>query len=128
MISATSIASIAVFMAALWALGVVRAAAGVLETARSAVRAMRDETLDDEAREKAVQRASIRLLGAFASILVRGALSLAAGFLPIWLASATGLATVGSVTGYLARWDVIAVATVAILAGHLAQRRVWPSR
>jgi hypothetical protein len=82
---------------ALWAFGVVGVAANVLATARDAVAAMRDESLDDEAREKAVQRASLQLISASTSILVRSALVFAVSFLPIWLASLTGLATIEDV-------------------------------
>jgi len=125
MIPAVGIASILLFLVALWLLRLVPTAAGALATAQGAVAAMRDPALDDMAREKAVQAASLRLMGAFASIVARGALSLGASLLPIWLADLTGLAAVGAVIDFLSRWDVIVIATVVILAGYVIRVRLW---
>jgi hypothetical protein len=100
----------------------------VLATAQGAVAAMRDESLDDEAREKVVQRASIQLMGAFASILVRGALTFLASILPIWLGSLAGLAEIEEVMDYLSRCDVILIASVVITAGFVIWMRLWRSR
>jgi hypothetical protein len=127
-ITAIAISSIVVFIAALWAFGVARVGAGVLATAQGAVAAMRDESLDDEAREKVVQRASIQLMGAFASILVRGALTFLASILPIWLGSLAGLAEIEEVMDYLSRCDVILIASVVITAGFVIWMRLWRSR
>ncbi len=110
MITATALASIGVFIGTFWVLGVAQFGAGVLVIAGHAVAAMRDKSLDDDEREKAVQRASIQLIGAFFSILVRSALAFLASFLPIWFASLTGLATFEEVFHYLSRWDVIVIA------------------
>ena len=65
MIAGTAIASIGFFIGALWALSISRVGAGVLVITKGAVAAMRDKSLDDVEREKAVQRASIQLIGAF---------------------------------------------------------------
>lgn len=128
MIAATALASIVAFLVALWLSGVVRVGAGVVATAQGAVATMRDQALDDRAREKAVQGASLRLMGAFVSIVVRGALTFAVSFVPIWLASVAGLASIAEVTEFLARWDVIVIGSAVIVAGWLLWRRVWPSR
>ena len=128
MIAAAAIASIGCFIVAFWLLGVARVGAGVLTVARGAVAAMRDENLDDAAREKAVQRASLQLMGAFASILVRSALALLISFLPIWIASLAGLASIEAVVAFLSRWDVIAVASMAVIAGYVIWTRLAPTR
>jgi len=125
MIAATGIASIALFLVALQLTRLVRVSGGAIATARGALEAMRDPALDDAAREKAVQRASLRLMGAFALIVAGGAGSLAVSLLPIWLADITGLAASGDVIGFLSRWDVIAIASAVIVAGYLAWVRLW---
>ncbi len=128
MIPAISIVSIVVFIGALWGSDVARVGAGALTTTQGAIAAMRDESLNDEAREKAVQRASLQLMGAFASILVRGGLTLMVSILPLWLASLAGLAEIEEVMHYLSRWDVIIIASVVITVGYVVWMRPWPSR
>lgn len=115
--AAVGLTSIAVFAAALWALGILRAATAVLAVAQGAVVTMRDAALSEEAREKEVQRAALFLLGAFFSILGRSLLALLLSFLPIWLAEVTGLASGAAVVQYLSRWDIILVAAIVMLAG-----------
>jgi len=128
MIAATAILSIGAFLIAFWRLRVAEIAAGVLVTARDALATMRDEALDDRQRERAVQQASIRLMGAFVSILLRSLLALLAALLPIWAVALTGLAPQDAVVSYLSRWDVIAVATLVILAGFVVWTRLRPAR
>ncbi len=128
MIAAAALASIGLFIGAFWVFGIARVGAGVLVIAKDAVAAMQDKSLDDEVREKAVQRASIQLIGAFFSILVRSALAFLASFLPIWIASLAGLATIEDVLRYLSRWDVIVIASVVVTAGYVIWTRLWPSR
>jgi hypothetical protein len=125
---ATGLLSVAAFMAAFLAVRIVPAAAAAIATAHGAVAAMRDPSLDDLARERAAQRASLRLFGAFGGILLRSALALAAAFLPVLAADASGIAPEAAVTGFLMRWDVIVVLTVLVTAGWLLAWRAWPSR
>lgn len=128
MIVLTAIASIAVFINALWVFGVVQVSSGVLVSTKDAVAVMRDESLDDTVREKAVRRASLQLLGAFMSILLRSALAFAASFLPIWLATLAGLVKTEEIFQYLARWDVILISSIIIAIGYFIWIRIRPSR
>ena len=89
---------------------------------------MRDPGLDEEAREKAVQAAALKLFGAFGSILIRSALALIAAAVPILAADAAGIAAEPAVTGFLSRWEVILALTVIITLGWVLARRAWPSR
>lgn len=127
MIVATAVASLGLFVIALSLSGVMKASAGVLTTTQNTVAIMRDASLDDTMREKAIQRASIKLLSDFASILARGGLALAASLVPVWLMDAAGLADAHAVFGFLSRWDVVLVASVVMVLGYLARRRLWPS-
>ena len=128
MIAATAAASICVFLVAFWALRIVPASAGAVAIARDALGVMRDPALDDASREKAVQRASLRLLGTFFSILLRGAIAFGVSLLPIWLADAVGLASHHKVIAFLSRWDVILIASLLVGLGYLAGKRLWTSR
>lgn len=128
MITATAIASVGCFFGALWAFGAIRVAAGVLGTAQGALATIRDESVSDEVTEKEVQRASLRLMSAFVSILLRSALALLVSFLPIWLASSIGLTATEDVLLYLSRWDVIAILSAALIAGYFMWLRISPSK
>jgi hypothetical protein len=127
MIVATAVASICAFLVALWLVGVIPASAGAVAIARDALSVLRDAELDDAAREKAVQRASVRLLTTFFSILARGAAAIGASLVPIWLADVAGIAPSDHVIEFLARWDVIAIASVVIVIGYLVRVRLWAS-
>jgi len=119
MILLAAILSIATFVIALKALGVIKAGADVLHVSRTAVSVMRDSTLDEEQREVEVQQAAVRLLVLFLSITVRSIMVAALSLLPIWIMSVLGATTVNDVVLFLSRWDVISVSTVALLVAYL---------
>jgi hypothetical protein len=121
MIAAIAIVSIGVFICGLKLFGVFRVAGKAIATAQEAITTLRDKSLDDQTREKKLQRASLQLLGAFISILIRSILTLLSSLVPIWLASFTGLARIEDVISYLSRWDVITISTVFMIAGYF----VW---
>ena len=127
MIVATALACIAAFVVAFRLFHVLEWSRGVVKSTRAAAAILRDDTLDDAAREKAIQRASLGLMGACGSILFRTALSCFASLVPVWLASATGLASSSEVFQFLGRFDVIVGATLVILLGHAVWFRLWPS-
>ena len=124
MILATAIASICIFIGALWLFGVVRVSLGAITTARDAMTTLRDKNLDDETRERAVQRASLQLFSTFASIVVRSAFAFIASILPIWLADLMDLAPLDDVSQFLLRWDVIVIAAVLMTAGYMTRRKL----
>ena len=123
----TAVLSIVVFMLCLKWFGVVKVSHGVLATSRDAVGAMRNQKLDDDEREKIVRKASIQLLAQFFSIFTRVVAVLVASFIPIWAISLTGVTTVDAVFGFLARWDVILVITVVMIAAYFAWVR-WSKK
>ncbi len=127
MTATVALACVAIFAAGLWALGIVRAGTEALAVAQVAVAALRDPRLDDDAREQAVQRASLRLFGAFFSILTRSALALAAAVLPLWIAETAGLVSGEAVMLYLSRWDIILVTSIVMLAGYRLRMLLWAS-
>jgi len=123
MISAVAISSIVIFISALHFFGVIRVATGVLTTAQSAFVSLRNDSLDDRTREKELQKATLKLFGAFFSILFRTMLTFFVSLAPIWVASLIGLVKIGDVIRYLSRWDVILISSVLIVIGYVVWRR-----
>ena len=119
LITFTAIASIGVFIVSFWMAGVARVSSDVLAIASYAISIMRDESLGDDIREKEIQRASIKMLSAFLSILFRSAFALFASFLTIWLADTAGLADTDDVIKFMSRWDVIGITTGIVIIAYL---------
>ena len=126
MTAVVSLVSIFFFLIAFWLAHIVPVAAGALSTAQGAIGVMRDPAFDDEAREKAVQRAAVQLIGAFVSILLRSVATFAAALAPIYAADFLDVAPSETVIAFLARWDVILGASVIMSALFYAKVRLWP--
>jgi hypothetical protein len=124
-LSALAAASVAVFMLAFWRLKIVSSARSAIAIMQNALGVMRDPALDELAREKAVQSASLKLVREAFSLIVRSALALAAAFIPLALADQFGLAPLSGSLEYLARWDVIIVISVVVLFIWVVGGRVW---
>ena len=125
MILATAAASILVFFGALWLMGVVPIAGEVLATTHRTAAIMRDPGLDERAREKAVQRAAVRLLADAASLLARGFVAIAASGIPIWLAHVSGQATTEDVFRVLSGWEAAAMATALAAVVYVVRMPRW---
>ena len=126
MIVATAAASIGFFLVAFWLLRVLPVSASALALARGALETIRDTAIDDLARQRAVQRASLRMFGILVSILGRGTAAVAASLLPIWLADVTDLAASSQVIGFLLRWDVIVSTLIVFVLLYYARTWLWP--
>jgi hypothetical protein len=120
-----SAVSIAAFLVVFQIMQIVPAARRAIDVARRSVGAMRDPGLADEAREAAVQRGSIQLLGAFVSIALRSLVAVGAAWLPIYLTDKAGLVARATIYALLARWDVILVVTAIALFAYYVCSRVW---
>ena len=128
MILTVSVASILAFVIAFWLAKVVPAARKAIQTASGAASAMSSKDMDDEAKEKATQKAAISLLGSVGSIALRSAISLVAAAVPIYAADAAGLAPVDAVVDFMSRWDVIIIVSVVMIIGYIAASRLWPAK
>ncbi|NOE20669.1 hypothetical protein GS634_21275 [Ruegeria atlantica] len=125
MIVAVGLTAVVAFVLALVALRLIPTAISAINIASAAVAAMRDPSLNEEARETAVQRASLRLFGCFGQILWRFLTILAISAAPILTANALGLAETEAVTAWLLRWDVIIILSVSLIALWYLKGRVW---
>ena len=128
MIIAVAVASILAFVLVFWKAGVVPAAQKAIATASHAGKVMSSKELDDEVKEKEVQKAAIGLLGSVGSITIRSVLSLVGAAVPIYGAEAAGLVNADAVIDFLSRWDVIIIVSVVMIAGYLLGRRLWRAR
>ncbi|MGJ5620593.1 hypothetical protein [Sulfitobacter sp. MF3-043] len=86
---------------------------------------MRDPTLDELARERAVQAAAVSLLVLAGSLILRSLLALAAAFIPVLMADLTGFAPLAATLAFMERWEVILIATAIITLGYVAGTRLW---
>jgi hypothetical protein len=112
------------FALGLWKAGVASAAGTLFATAMRGVGAMFDSELDDDAKEVAVRRAGIALLGRSLDLALRFALALAAAALPVYLAAFLGIASPAAVFALMLRIDyILGVSLAAILLGRLLARR-----
>ncbi len=128
MIVAAAVASILAFVIVFWKAGVVGAAQKAIATASHAGKVMSSKELDDDAKEKEVQKSAIGLLGSVGSITVRSLIPLIAAGIPIYGAEAAGLVSADAVIDFLSRWDVIIIVSVVMIAGYLVGRRFWQAK
>ena len=123
-----SLASVLAFLLAFKMLAIPRIAVLSFGTARQAMEAMRDQALNDLERERAVQKASITLLGQFWSMLYRTFLTILAAAGPIYLADILGLNKATTTIGFLSRVDVIVSISILLIVAFWLRGKLWPSR
>jgi hypothetical protein len=104
-------------------LGVTRAAAKVFQTSRAGAISMRDHSLTDSEKERALRQASLALMRDFASIGVRSIGALAISLLPLLAADLTGIAEFSAVISWLATWKAIGLATVVVASWYWLRLR-----
>lgn len=122
LIVATALIATLGFALSLKFTGLLRVTTAAAAIARAALAAVRDPALDDAARERAARAASGRLFGAALSITARGLASCLVLLAPLWLADAAGLAPWGAVTGLLASWRGVALASATGVVAFLLTR------
>lgn len=92
----------------------------VLAIGRESAATMRDATLSDEEKEKAVQRGALRLFGLLFVLLLGSAACLLLPLALIWLLEFAGLFSLRGVLGMLARWDFLLGGTILGIVSYLA--------
>jgi len=114
---------VAAFILALRLFHVVAVARDIIDRTRGATATLRAADLDDDAKERAIQATAGQLLVRFVSITLRAVGALAVPTALLWLLDVAGLVSMGAVTAFLLRWDVIVGLTVALLVAHLVVQR-----
>ena len=119
--------SVLAFIAAFKFLGILPKAQEAMTVSRRTAAVMGDRTLDEAAKEKAVQAAAGTLMMGFFGLVLRIVGILAAAYVPIFLADITGLLPEAEALAFMLRLDVIAVTSVLVvvliwLAARLGRR------
>lgn len=117
--------SVIAFVIAFHFLRLVPAARGAIAVSQRTAGVMGDATLDDDAKEAAVRKASVDLLKSFCSIALRGIGTVIAAFIPIQLAGWAGLVPTATVLDFLMRIDVIIIASVLVIAAVWIGGKFW---
>ena len=124
---AVALATMAAFVAAFHYSGLIGRARSAVATVSQTVAVISEKSLDDDEKERLVQRAALRMFGQFAPITVTAAAVLLVPGAVIWIGDLIGLASVTAVSSFLLSWEVILGATGLILAGVWLARRPWQS-
>ena len=125
MLNALAAASVVIFMLVFWRLGVVASARNAVAIMQHAIDTMRNPSIDELTRERAVQSDSLKLLREAVSLLCRSAVALIAAFAPLALADQQGLVPLSDSLQYLARWDVIITLSALALFIWIVASRIW---
>jgi len=103
-----------VFLLACIALRLIPIAGTIAQMARTAIVTMRDQTLDDDAKELAARSAAIGLFGGFVSIVWRAAAALVASLAVLYGGDWLGIIDGDAVVTTLASWSFLIGTTVII--------------
>ncbi len=110
------LATILAFFGAFHVSGLVARARAVFVLTSQTMAVISEKTLDDEEKERLVQRAALRLFGQFALITMTAIVVLAVAGVVMWIGDLIGVAPFAAVSDLLLSWEVIIGATVLILA------------
>lgn len=124
---AVALATMGAFLVTFHFSGLIGRARSAVTTVSNTVAVISEKTLDDEEKERLVQRAALRMFAQFGLIIVTAGVVLLVPGVVIWIGDLVGLAPVAEVSSFLLSWEVIVGATVLILAGVWLARRSWRS-
>ncbi len=99
----------------------VRRIAGVAGTAFSTIT---DDSLDDLAKEKTVQRCAVEMLKQTVQLVVKILVILLVTVFPVWLAAALGWIDMETFMQFALRVDVLLITTAAVFIPVIAYRQI----
>lgn len=114
------------FAATIDVLGLPQRAWTVVKQSRASLKVLRNPSLGDRAKEKALQRHARRLFGLLGILLGGSALSLGWPLLGVWGLEKLGVASLQEVLFVLQRADFLAGTAAAGLLGYLLIRYLRP--
>lgn len=123
-----ALCAVAAFATAFWLLRVPALLKNISEDAGTGISAMFDSGLDDDAKEKALQAAGLKLLRRAGETVLRFALVLAATALPIYGADLLGLVPASQTMDVLLRVDFIVIVSIVAIALVWLIRRLRPKQ
>jgi hypothetical protein len=118
------VAGVLVFVGLLKGFRAAEAGGEALRTARSAVAALSDRSLNDDDKEAAARAAAGRLFRSFLAIAAIGAVALAAPAALVWAGSAGGLYPLESAVELATGWPFLLGASLIAVAAWIALERL----
>ncbi|WP_144096346.1 hypothetical protein [Croceicoccus sediminis] len=113
---AAYLATCVLFAGAFALLGVVGRTMTMFAAMRGSFAVMRDPAMDDLAKEKAIQKGSVELLGHLVAVVAMLALAFGVAAVPALIGSWAGLFTFDEFVAFTLRPDVL-IATIAVFTG-----------
>jgi len=101
-----------IFAVLVHVVGLLRRTMEVVALSKDSVSVFRNPGLDDEAKEKALQKHAVRLFVLLVLLILGSAVALLAPVGMIWLLGMAGMFSVDGVLDMLQRWDFLIAATV----------------
>lgn len=123
MVYLAAVVCVVAFVVAFERLGILPVAKEVIATSRNTMASLSRAALSDDEKERLAQKAAITLFRGFASITVRGVITLAISVLPAFAFQVLGLATVDATLAFLATWPAIIAASAVMLGVYFWTRR-----
>ena len=112
------------FVALVRVFGLVRKCGHVFDLVRSSLAVLRDPSLDDDAKEGAMQRHAVRLFSLFVALTLGAALALALPAGVIWMLDVLRLVSLRAVIEVTLSWQFLLGTTLlGVLAWRLMRRR-----
>ena len=93
--------------------------------AKTAFSTMRDDSMDDLAKEKTIQRCAIDMVKQAVSLFIKLVLILLLTAFPVWLANGLNLITFEAFGHFVLRVDVILITTAAMLVLVVAHKQIY---
>lgn len=115
MVVVAAVVAIALFIVVFQFLNVVAVGSEVLVVVRRSTATITNKDMDDDAKEAAVRKATVRLLVLFVQITMRAAVAVAVPTAAVYTLQALGLVTVDEVVAFTLRWYVIVIAALAMI-------------
>ena len=96
----------------------------IIVMAQQAVTTITDNSLDDDAKEKAAKAAAVRIFRNSFLLLFKIVITLGVAVSPIWLADVTGLASFPETSEFALRLDVLLITTIIVSGIVLLGRKL----
>ena len=124
MVLITYILAVVLFCVAFYLTYILKTVNQIIATSRESVSSITDKNLDDDAKEKLIQAAAIKMLKSSFFLLLKGLVILGVTILPLWLADIAGLADFSETSSYSLRIDVLIITTVVVMAIVFLGRKI----
>lgn len=103
-------------------IGLLHRTTEVIVVSKKSIMILRNATLDDHAKEKALQQHALKLFQLFGLLLFGSSLSLAIPFGLIWIGDFAGLISLKAVIDILMCWEFLVGVTIVGFGAHFFSR------